>query len=110
MTLQQWCRANWNKVHPDIRRECLDLLDGWIPKDVIVKWKVLPPYEVAGFHMFGGGMSIRNRLRERLTDMELPTVETNHEGESYRSKNWDDYYTGALEEWLERYNEAGVKK
>ena len=49
-------------------------------------------------------MQIRNRLRDQLLDMELPVVTVDHEGKSYGpSQNWDDYYTGALDELLERY-------
>ena len=100
--LRKWCRDNWNRIDPLIRKDCLDHLDGWIPADKVAYLKSY--YENPTFHMFGGGMAIRNRLREQITDMELPVVTTDHEGKPYGpSQNWDDYYTGALDEWLERY-------
>lgn len=49
-------------------------------------------------HMWGGGMQIRNRLREAMLDEELPPV-TQHDGST--AKNWDDFYTGALDELME---------
>jgi len=97
--LRLWCRNNWNRIDPFIRKDCLDHLEGWIrPEDIAI----LKRGYGAGFHMLGGGMQIRNRLRERLTDMELPILTVDHEGKAYGpSQNWDDYYTGALDEFLE---------
>ena len=97
--LKKWCRENWDQVHPLVRKDCVDHIDGWIQKDVILKWKA-EGYDHGGFHFWGGGMQIRNRLREMLTDEELPPVKY-EDGNEYR--NWDDYYTGAIDELLERY-------
>ena len=95
--------ANWKRVPELIRKDCIDHLDGWIPKETIREWKT-NGYDEPGFHLLGGGMQIRNRLRDQLLDMELPVVTVDHEGKSYGpSQNWDDYYTGALDELLERY-------
>jgi hypothetical protein len=49
--------------------------------------------------MFGGGMQIRNRLRDVLTDDQLPPVDY-PEGPM---QNWDDFYTGAIDALIERY-------
>lgn len=101
--LRQWCRTNWDRIDPSIRKDCVDHLDNWIPKETIAHWKK-DGYDLPGFHSFGGGMAIRNRLRGQLTDIELPEITIDHEGKPYGpSKNWDDYYTGALDELLERY-------
>lgn len=99
--LRQWCRDNWNQVHEIVRKDCVDHLDGWITKETILEWKATG-YDGPGFHFWGGGMQIRNRLREVLLDEELPGVE--YEGCPDLMKNWDDYYTGALDELLERYS------
>ena len=102
-TLKKWCRQNWNQIPELIRKDCIDHLDGWISPDIIKEWKE-KGYDDPGFHLLGGGMQIRNRLRDQLTDMELPIVRVDHEGKSYGpSQNWDDYYTGAIDELLERY-------
>jgi hypothetical protein len=101
--LRLWCRDNWNRIDPLIRKDCVDHIDGWISKDIIKDWKK-NGYDLSGFHHLGGGMSIRNRLRDQLTDMELPVMTKDHEGKDYGpSQNWDDYYTGAIDELLERY-------
>ena len=93
--LDAWCRANWDKIPADKRKACLDHLRGWIPDDVLINWK--QNGFAPGFHMFGGGMQVRNRLRDIMLDGELPPVQ--YDGDSY--SNWDDYYTGALQELLE---------
>lgn len=101
--LRVWCRQNWNRLDEDTRKKCVDHLDGWIPEEIIREWKV-DGYDEPGFHMWGGGMSIRNRLRDVVLDVELPIIENMMDGSPYGSQNWDDYYTGALDELLERYS------
>ncbi len=110
--LRKWCRANWDKVPELVRNDCLNHLEGWITPAIIVDWKKQGYDRHDGtFHHFGGGMQIRNRLRDMLTDGELPEVEFDPDNNPYGpSKNWDDYYTGALDEFLERHNDDGSKK
>jgi hypothetical protein len=100
--LDEWCRANWGKLPTEQREACLAHLDGWIPDDILLDWHTNG--FSAGFHMFGGGMQIRNRLRDVMTDDKLLPVPYDHGP----SQNWDDYYTGALQELMER--KFGVKK
>lgn len=103
MTLKEWCRSNWDKLPDLVRKDCVDHLDAVISTEVKIRWKH-QGYDRPGFHMFYGGMAVRNFLREQLTDGELPEVTVDHEGKPYGpSKNWDDYYTGAIDELLERY-------
>jgi hypothetical protein len=54
--------------------------------------------DIATFHL-SGGMVTRNILREVILDEELPAV-IYPDGSA--SRNWDDFYTGALEELCER--------
>lgn len=105
MTLREWCRANWNKLPEMIRKDCVDHLDAWFaPKTKTDDIAWLRGYDEEPFFHLTTGMAVRNRLRDQLTDMELPVVTINCEGESYGpSQNWDDYYTGAIDELLERY-------
>lgn len=96
--LDAWCLKNFLSLHPLVQQDCLDHLDGWIPEKIIKDWKRdgFDP----GFHFLGGGMQIRNRLREVLLDEELPAVTY---GNGDVARNWDDYYTGALHQLMERY-------
>ena len=87
----------WKTVDKRRRKECVDHLDGWIGVDDIRRWKREGFGD--GFHMFGGGMQVRNRLREVMKDDELPPVEY----DSGPAQTWDDYYMGVLYELLERY-------
>jgi hypothetical protein len=104
MNLREWCRNNWNRLDSEVRKKCVDHLDGWIPQEIILEWKKKDYESEPGFHMFGGGMQIRNRLRDVLPDSALPIILTSFDGSPYGSKNWDDYYTGALDELIERYS------
>lgn len=102
MTLKTWSRANWDKLPEDVRKKCVDHLDAWILQDDKVRLKATG-YQEGLFH-FTAGMAIRNKLREVLTDDKLPVVTQSENGDEYGpSQNWDDYYTGALDELLERY-------
>lgn len=103
-SLRQWCRENWNKVAEDKRKACVDHLQGWIPDTILDEWRStgIP----INAH-FSGGMQIRNRLRDVLRDDDLPLLQTNREGEPYNGRYWDDFYTGAVDELLERVHNAG---
>lgn len=98
--LQIWSRDNWKRIPEAKREECINHLHGWIPYDQLSQWK--ENGFGSDFHMFGGGMQIRNRLRDILKDDDLPPV-------AYRGgaffRNWDDYYMGALDELMERIPE-----
>jgi len=104
--LRKWCRDNWNQIPELVRNDCLAELESAIPPAVIKEWKT-NSYDVGFFH-FGAGMTVRNILRKQLTDEELPGVK--YDGMEGLIKNWDDYYTGAIDELLERYNDDGSKK
>lgn len=98
-SLRKWCRENWNKVPAEKRKACVDHLEGWIPAETLAEWKGTGiPVDAH----FSGGMQIRNRLRDVMRDQELPLIQVNAEGEPYNGRNWDDYYTGAVDELLER--------
>lgn len=102
--LDAFCRANWNRIPPEQRKRLLDDLREFVPADVIGAWK--HQHEQGqdiggeGFHMFGGGMAVRNRLRQTMKDDELPPV-TYPDGQQHQ--NWDDFYTGALQELAETH-------
>lgn len=100
-SLDNWCFENWNKLPEAQRKACLEHLEGWLPDEILKDWHAngFDP----GFHMFGGGMQIRNRLRDVLTDDKLLPVEyKDGNGAITYSRNWDDYYTGALQELMKR--------
>jgi len=99
--LKAWCRANWNKIPELTRKDCIAHLKSKVPEEVLERWKKQGYEEDMMFH-FGAGMQVRNILRQRLTDDELPEVIRDRDGKPYGSHNWDDYYTGALDELLER--------
>lgn len=100
--LREWCRANWRRLPEDKRKACVDHLDGWIkPSDI--QTMVHEDYDKDPMFHLRGGMAIRNRLRDIVRDEDLPLIKLDHRGESYGSRNWDDYYTGALDELLDRY-------
>ena len=102
--LEVWCRENWNRVPEEQRLMCLRHLSVQIPAEVLEKFQTQHSRgeriagDVLGFH-FGGGMLVRNTLREVLPDGNLPTIKQQN-GEL--AQNWDDFYTGALEELCEK--------
>lgn len=107
--LRAWCRANWDRVPEGQRKLCLEHLRTYVTDEYLDKWRAQRARgeeigsDVTAFHFFGGGMQIRNVLREVLPDDQLPAVvgpDGNYPpGEVVR--NWDDFYTGALEELVE---------
>ena len=119
----KWQRANWDKVHPMVRQDCLDGLRAEIPARLMGILRAqhnakqsLGSHDVF-FHL-GIGMRIRNILRNYLTDGELPEVDYYHDiaGNMLepwekpppqgfvltKARNWDDYYIGALQELCEK--------
>lgn len=89
-----WCRDNWSKVPEEQRKKCTDHLVACLPQSLLLFWKTngFPSY----FHFYSG-VTVRDILRQVMADDELPPI-------SYAdgpSCNWDDYYTGALDEVLE---------
>lgn len=103
--IHKWCRANWDKLPAMVRQDCLNELRAHVWPDLMRKWKA---QHAAGQHIgdddpffhHGVGMQVRNLLRKQLTDEELPPAfGPNYPPEG--AKNWDDFYTGALEELCE---------
>ena len=104
--LQKWSYDNWLKVPSLLRNDCIGLLRDKVPKEYVALWK---EQHRAGqkigsndtfFHL-GVGMSVRNLLRDQLLDSELPDVIYGSGANSVPMKNWDDYYLGALQEFIE---------
>lgn len=84
--LEELSDANWRSIPIGQRRQCIAYLQDKVPTWTWQYWKREGFPE--GFH-FGGGMAVRNCLRDVLSDENLP-----------RDKNWDDYYMGCLREIL----------
>lgn len=84
--LEELSDANWRSIDQNWRTLCINHLKAQVPDGTWRYWKRegFPK----GFH-FGGGMAVRNCLRDVLLDKNLP-----------RDKNWDDYYMGCLHEIL----------
>lgn len=103
--LGRWCRANWDMLPELIRKDCLAELRSKVPPEMMAKWKAqhAAGEEIGSDDIFfhhGNGMAVRNILRKQLRDLELPAVHSpNYPPEG--AKNWDDYYTGALQELVE---------
>ena len=101
-TLEKYSRDNWNKIPEDSRRKCVDHLRSAIPDESVAlfckQYKAGERFgaDHLGWH-FGGGMMVRNVLRQVMSDTELPPVKY----EDITAQNWDDYYTGALEQLCE---------
>lgn len=90
--LREFEEQNWARVPEADRQRCVEHLRLWL-KDP-EEWRA--GLDSPGFHFFAG-MSVRNALRDVLTDDELPEV-TYPDGHAYR--NWDDFYMAALREAL----------
>ena len=110
--IDQFSYDNWMRVPPEDREKCLTHLGGFIPQDVLEKWKAARAEGVSLmtasgplFHLHGG-MQVRNKLREVMSDDQLPEVEYEDTGPV---KNWDDFYLGALMELTDRF-ENGNKE
>lgn len=98
--LKKWCRANWDKIDEARRQLCINHLKATIPAEVIKSWK--ENGFAPGFHM-SGGMAVRNVLRDIILDKDLPPVRqaSAQLGDPpTHAQNWDDYYTGALDQLL----------
>lgn len=102
-TLDDWCRANWERVPEKARRACIDLLRARLPAAAVDLMRLQHERGMRigshdpGFHLYYGLM-IRNILRAVLRDDELPEVVQLKGGVT---RNWDDFYTGALEALVE---------
>jgi hypothetical protein len=95
--LKKWCRANWDTIDENRRQLCIIHLRSKIPASVIANWK-RDGYDQGRFHFpFGGGMAVRNMLRDIILDKELPPVK---QLDGSTARNWDDFYTGALDQLL----------
>lgn len=102
--LQTTSYANWKKLPDLVRQDCINEL-----KDKLPPWLVdrLKSDTKKGSHLgchdpmfhFGNGMAIRNVLRNQLTDGELPPI---IQPDGLSASNWDDYYIGALQEFIEQ--------
>lgn len=105
--LYKWSRENWNKIPELVRQDCINELRDKIPADILHLWKtdVKLGREIGatylGFH-FGLGMAVRNVLRNQLTDEELPPIKQLHLDGQPEARNWDDFYMGALQEFVEQ--------
>jgi hypothetical protein len=103
--LDKWSRANWNTLPQSERDICIKQIHTHVPYATLNTWKAqYQSGEDIGGHLFhfGGGMSVRNLLREVMLDSELPGVLYKEHNEVMH--NWDDYYIGALQEALEKWN------
>lgn len=103
--LQDWSFNNFRKIPIEDRKRLYALLAADVPDEVfdqLLNNHLEDKYVFEGFEMahFGLGMGIRNLLRQGMTDDRLPPV-VYEGGQEYR--NWDDYYLGAIVDWLEFY-------
>lgn len=100
--LEVRCRNNWDEIPAETRRKLIEHLHRAVPKTIQQKWRDQHNKghrigsDTPFFHMFDGGMAIRNLLREVLPDDQLPLAK-----QRSVDRNWDDFYTGALEELVE---------
>lgn len=97
-----WYDARWEAIPAEQRERIVAFLRERLSEKDLARiremhaedpedWATKAP---AFFHMWGGGMAIRNLLRELMLDDELPPAPYPN-GETY--SNWDDYYVQALE-------------
>jgi hypothetical protein len=101
--LQDWSLKNYRRLDESNKAEIRLKLDDFVPSELFdsLMQNVLNGdyvFEDVPLAHFGVGMGIRNLLREVLPDDKLPPV-VYEGGMSY--SNWDDYYVGALVDWLE---------
>jgi hypothetical protein len=100
MPKNRWSIENWNRLSEHDRAVCLDHLrstmQGW--PHIVERWRkqVAAGEEIGSddvrFH-FGGGMAVRNILRQVLPDYKLPKIK---QSDGTLAQNWDDFYHGAL--------------
>lgn len=105
--LDAWSHGNWTRIPEGLRRKCLDHLHEEVDPGTATKWRSLDRIgDGDPFFHFGVGMAVRNVLREVMPDDDLPPVD--YDGVEYQ--NWDDFYVGALADFLEElkgYDEKG---
>ncbi len=85
----EWYKARWNSVPEEMKEKILTHLRKLDNLDQVKKALEEDP----GFHFFGGGMWVRNYLREVVRDSELPDAPYPH---NLMLKNWDDFYQQAI--------------
>lgn len=96
-------KRNWRRVPSDTREACINKLRQCVPPNMLNTWKdqvrrgVPIGSDNIMFH-FGVGMQIRNALREVIKDNDLPPVKY----QNVDVCNWDDYYHGALYDFVTR--------
>lgn len=109
LDLQAWSCENWSRVCEDDRRRGLDhlwtVIDSRYPggPEALAKWRrqVAAGIDIGSddpwFH-HSAGMSVRNILRQVLTDDKLPGVIYPPQSGLPVAivRNWDDFYIGAL--------------
>jgi hypothetical protein len=92
--LQQKSEENWARVPEEKRKLCVEHLRSLILPDEEEELRgMFETGNFDGWFHFGGGMGIRNVLRQVMKDGELPGVE--YEG-GLEYQNWDDFYMAAL--------------
>lgn len=109
-----WSHQNWMKVPYQQRQACLRHLKAYIPPELLEEWKreyttnFSIGHNDVRFH-FSTGMAVRNLLRDRLRDEDLPAITQRHLprrwwglGPRPTAKNWDDFYMGALQDFVEQ--------
>lgn len=105
--LEADCFANWMSIPPEMRRKVVDHVRVKVPVAMMNDWKrqysknIRIGSDDPLFHMYPG-MQIRNTCRDILQDKDLPPV-TYHDGVDYY--NWDDFYTGMLQQLMSEENE-----
>lgn len=102
----KWSYNNWIQIPELIRNDCINVLRDKTSLMLLNHWKrSFKATKGLGFspdfHL-GVGMQIRNELRTQLLDEELPGVDYVNGITSKRCKNWDDYYLGAIQEFVEQ--------
>lgn len=104
--LTEWTRENWYRIDKAKREEIVAMLRKELNMDSFRIAMQKNPYGWPTKDMwhFGQGMQVRNLLREKgFTDDQLPPVPYEIALEGGGSKhieevrNWDDFYTAALE-------------
>ncbi len=96
--------ASFKRIAPGTRLRLVAHLRARLPKVLIDKFEdqfkrgVVIGSDNPSFHSLGGGMAIRNLLREVLPDDLLPA--TQYPGHPLW-RNWDDCYIGALYQLVE---------
>lgn len=90
--IDRWEIEHWNKIDKNVRMSLVTYLRHCVPEHVRLEWADQAKRGMSigctdvRFHL-GVGMAVRNALRKILLDKDLPAGTT---------RNWDDFYRGAL--------------